>query len=69
MTNSPDSLQFFSFGHLKPGPLADTSKLFAELAAKLAEQLPDNSMGHKAFEKLLEAKDCAVRSVLSADPR
>ena len=56
-------LQFFSYQHLPPH-LALVSKPFADLAAKLDTQLPDNAEKTVALRKLLEAKDCAVRAVL-----
>lgn len=55
-------LQFFVYDHLPPH-LQEVSKPFAELAQKLAE-LPQNPESTTALRKLLEAKDCAVRSVL-----
>ncbi len=54
--------QFFSYKHL-PEHLQTTSKQFAELAMFL-ETLPKNPESQMAFRKLLEAKDCAVRSQL-----
>jgi ferritin-like protein len=56
-------LQFFSYQHLPPH-LALVAKPFADLAAKLDAQLPDNPEKTVALRKLLEAKDCAVRAVL-----
>jgi hypothetical protein len=41
-----------------------TSELFAELAHKLEAALPKNPEATVAFRKLLEAKDCAVRSLI-----
>lgn len=59
-------LQFFSFGHL-PEPLRSVSQQFHTLAHALAqdERLsgPELTAG---LRKLLEAKDCAVRSVIPA---
>lgn len=57
-------LQFFEFSHL-PAHLAAVSQPFAELAWTLANG-PQNAETTVALRKLLEAKDCAVRAVLSA---
>lgn len=56
-------LAFFKFDHL-PENLKDTSRLFGILAIRLVNQLPRNPERTVALRKLLEAKDCAVRSVL-----
>lgn len=57
-------LQFFAYEHL-PAHLQPASKPFHDLARQLAETLPKNPESTTALRKLLEAKDCAVRSVLS----
>lgn len=57
-------LQFFSYEHLPPH-LQAVSKPFGELAHQLEAELPSNPEKTAAFRKLLEAKDCAVRAVLS----
>jgi hypothetical protein len=56
-------LQFFAYEHLPPH-LRLVSEPFGMLARELAETLPDNVESAEAMRKLLEAKDCAVRSVL-----
>jgi hypothetical protein len=56
-------LQFFAYEHL-PEHLQAVSKPFGDLARKLAAELPANAESTVALRKLLEAKDCAVRSVL-----
>lgn len=56
-------MQFFGYKHL-PIHLAEISAPFGELAEKLDETLLDNPEKTTALRKLLEAKDCAVRSVL-----
>jgi len=61
MYNNNPLLQFFTFEHLK-GPGRDISEKFAKLAQELDEILPKNPETSAAFRKLLEAKDCAVRS-------
>lgn len=59
----PYLLQFFTYEHL-PEHLQAVSKPFAELAHKMAEELEPNPETSTALRKLLEAKDCAVRSLL-----
>lgn len=66
-------LQFFEYEHL-PEHLQAVSKPFGELAKILDETLPMNAETTTCLRKLLEAKDCAVRSVInrpmpSAEPR
>jgi len=56
-------LQFFAYEHL-PVHLQIVSKPFGDLARNLAAELPKNPESTVALRKLLEAKDCAVRSVL-----
>jgi ferritin-like protein len=62
-------LQFFKFAHLPKGPMQETSERFAELATTLDEVLPKNPEATAAFRKLLEAKDCAVRSLIFEEPQ
>jgi hypothetical protein len=59
-------LQFFAYEHLPPH-LATVSKEFALLAEEIVMTLPRNPERTVALRKLLEAKDCAVRSVLWKD--
>jgi ferritin-like protein len=56
-------LQFFKYEHL-PNHLQDVSKPFAYLAGIVDEVLPENPEKTMAMRKILEAKDCAVRSAL-----
>ena len=56
-------LQFFSYEHLPPH-LQATSKLFHDAAQQIAETCPCNPESITALRKLLEAKDCAVRSLI-----
>ena len=60
-------LQFFAYENLSP-TLQMISKPFADLARELIETLPSNAESTTALRKLLEAKDCAVRSVLYKEP-
>lgn len=57
------TMQFFQYEHLPPH-LQEVSKPFGELAKQLNDILPNNPERSTALRKLLEAKDCAVRSVL-----
>lgn len=59
-------MQFFEFGHL-PERLQIVSAKFFELACSIDAILPANTEKDAAFHKLLEAKDCAVRTVLYKD--
>ncbi len=56
-------LQFFAFQHL-PDSLQQISRPFNELAIQMDALLPVGAEKTVALRKLLEAKDCAVRSVL-----
>src|SRR5262245_33316127 len=56
-------LAFFTWDHL-PARLQPVSRTFAMVAHDMAMNLPDNEERHEAMRKLLEAKDCAVRSVI-----
>lgn len=56
-------LRFFEYKHL-PTKLKKVSKPFHEMALMLDKALPYNAEKTVALRKLLEAKDCAVRSVL-----
>lgn len=59
-------LQFFAYKHLPPH-LQAISKPFHDMATEMAKNLPQNPESTTAIRKLLEAKDCAVRSVLWKD--
>lgn len=56
-------LQFFKYDHL-PANLQEISKPYCLIAQQQDLILPDNPEKTVALRKLLEAKDCAVRSVL-----
>ena len=56
-------MKFFAYGHL-PEHLQKISKPFGELAKVLCEEMGNNAEGVTALRKLLESKDCAVRSLL-----
>ena len=59
-------LQFFSYQHL-PEHLQAVSKPLGEVAAKMAEELPNNPETTAGLRKLLEAKDCFVRARLARE--
>jgi len=56
-------MKFFKYEHL-PQHLQAISKPFHELAVAMCDKMGSNAEGVTALRKLLEAKDCAVRSVL-----
>lgn len=56
-------LKFFKYDHL-PEHLQKISKPFCELAIEMNRTLPTNEESTAMFRKLMEAKDCAVRSIL-----
>jgi hypothetical protein len=56
-------LQWFATAHLRED-LKVVSQPFADLALEIVLNLPRNPERTVALRKLLEAKDCAVRSVL-----
>ena len=57
-------LQFFRFSHLQEGKPKAMSEKCAELAHHAAGVLPRNPETTAGLRKLLEAKDCFVRSAL-----
>lgn len=59
-------LQFFAYAHLPPH-LQEVSKPFCEHAERIVSTLPRNPERTVALRKLLEAKDAAVRALLSKD--
>lgn len=61
-------LQFFSFRHL-PADKQIFSKPFCVMAYWMCRMLPDNFERTEGLRKLLEAKDCAVRSTLYKEPQ
>ena len=65
MHSSAEALmQFFEYKHLPDG-LAEVSRPFCDLAEIMVLRLPSNAETTVCLRKLLEAKDCAVRSMLS----
>lgn len=60
-------LQFFEYKHL-PQPLQAAVVPFKAMAHAMYATLPTNPESTMAMRKLLEAKDCAVRSLLYVTP-
>jgi len=58
------AMQFFAYDHL-PQAMQSVSKPFSELAKTMVELLPRNPERTKMLNKLLEAKDCAVRAAIA----
>lgn len=58
------TIQYFKYEHLPVGPLRETSEKVAQLAKEMEETLPDGPEKSAGMRKLLEAKDCFVRSIL-----
>ncbi len=74
MTSTPDRLspsqellRYFKYDHL-PEPLKMTSTHCARLAYTIEGSLPDGPEKTAGLRKLLEAKDCFVRSLLPRHP-
>jgi hypothetical protein len=57
-------MQFFAYEHLPPH-LQDVSAPFSHQARELLLTLPANRMRTIALEKLIEAKDAAVRALVA----
>lgn len=57
----PAILEFFAFAHL-PQHLQDVSRPICELAELMVTTLPPSAELSAGLRKLLEAKDCFVRS-------
>lgn len=57
-------LQFFKYDHL-PANLQEVSKPFGDMAMQMDQLLPENAEKTTCIRRLLEAKDCAVRAVIS----
>lgn len=60
---SEPMMQFFAFSHL-PQELQAISAKFYDLAGWIVSSLPRNPERTAALRKLLEAKDCTVRTHL-----
>ena len=63
MKEEHELLRFFKYAHLPKG-LQLISQPFHDLAKWVDETLKDGAEKTAALRKLLEAKDCAVRSAI-----
>lgn len=59
--------RYFAWSHL-PGHIQPVSKLCGELATQMILSLPDGPELTTGLRKLLEAKDCFVRTALYEVP-
>lgn len=64
-TQMPEAPKHFKFDHLPPF-LGAVSQPFAHMASWLLDTLPDCDQRDVAVQKLLEAKDAAVRARLDS---
>jgi hypothetical protein len=67
LSPSQELLRYFAFDHL-PRPLKEISGACASLAHDMEATLPDGPEKTMGLRKLLEAKDCFVRSALPPAP-
>jgi hypothetical protein len=58
------TIQYFNYDHLPFNKTREVSQQVCNLAHLLEEILPDGPEKSAGMRKLLEAKDCFVRSVL-----
>lgn len=58
-------IEYFEYSHL-PEKLQVISAPLCELAKKMDKDLPESAEKSAGLRKLLEAKDCFVRAVLSS---
>ena len=68
MASSPNTeylLQFFTYEHLTHQSMREVSRQYTELALWTVENTTAGPEQTTALRKLLEAKDCAVRTVVA----
>ena len=63
MSEQTPIMKYFSYSHL-PEKLQSISKSVYDLAEKMDNELPNGAEKSAGLRKLLEAKDCFVRSNL-----
>ncbi len=63
MFAEPEILKYFKYDHL-PERLQGISRPFGDMAVWMVENLPDCAQKAEGLQRLLEAKDCAVRAAL-----
>jgi hypothetical protein len=61
---SDQIMQFFEYEHLPPG-LKEMSSMMASMATAIDNALPESAEKTAGLRKLLEAKDCFVRAVVT----
>ncbi len=61
--NDEPLMQFFAYAHL-PSHLQAVSKYFHDLACIVVNKCPPNRQREHALQKLIEAKDAAVRALI-----
>jgi hypothetical protein len=61
-----NELFFFEFKHLPPS-LQLISNYYYDMASEVIDKLPDNEQRNLCLQRLLESKDCAVRSLVISD--
>lgn len=59
-------MRFFKFEHLSQPAMRETSEWFCELAERIDHCLWDGNEKTACLRKLLEANDCAVRTIVQA---
>jgi hypothetical protein len=65
LTEKVEILRHFSFGHItKAGPRREIARYFGILASSLIVLCPNNEQRGVALQRLLEARDAALRSAL-----
>ncbi len=62
MASKNGILQFFEYEH-QPTELIEMSKLFSDLADNIETKSPNSAEKSAGLRKLLEAKDCILRSI------
>jgi len=62
------TIQYFEYDHL-PENLQEVAKPLCDLAYLMEAALPDGPEKSAGMRKLLEAKDCFVRSMLEGDKK
>lgn len=64
--NTNPIMRFFAYTHLN-GPRREICEVVSKLATHMDEYLPDGVEKSAGLRKLLEAKDCFVRAVLTRE--
>lgn len=59
-------MQYFTYGHLAKSEMQAVSAACGQLAEQMVATLPDSPELTEGLRKLLEAKDCLVRAMVTA---